>query len=92
MDESVRVPESVCPTCGERLDACRAIGRRIPKEGDISLCINCSAILVFDKNLIMVKPDKNELAEIMANPDIAMAVTVTKLYQRFKMARKADRN
>ena len=46
-----RVPESFCPACKHALDACLAPQGYSPKEGDISVCIQCSEMLVFNENL-----------------------------------------
>ena len=41
--------QSRCPECGHKLDAATDINEnKAPKAGDISLCINCGAVLEFN--------------------------------------------
>lgn len=43
-----------CPKCQHKLDAATPIGEKeevTPREGDISICINCAAWLSFNKDL-----------------------------------------
>jgi hypothetical protein len=51
-DASVRVPGSPCPSCGKVLDAARSITQRrlTPQPGDISICLYCRAINIFEGN------------------------------------------
>ena len=51
-DASVRVPGSACPSCGKVLDAARSITKKrlTPQPGDISICLYCRAINVFEGN------------------------------------------
>lgn len=49
-----RVPESKCPKCGYTLDAVGQIENLIvdkPEPGDLTVCLKCLAVLVFDKNM-----------------------------------------
>lgn len=42
------MPSCVCPACGYAFDAATALqGGRLPKAGDVSVCLNCSAANVF---------------------------------------------
>ena len=44
MSISVSEPEWVCQRCGYRMDAVTSVeGDRIPRKGDITICLNCRA-------------------------------------------------
>ena len=44
--KSTRYNESLCPNCGERLDALTGtLHDRDPRDGDISVCLYCAAAL-----------------------------------------------
>lgn len=47
------LPESKCPVCGYVTDAATCVGHpsKRPRLGDISLCMGCGEILVFDSIL-----------------------------------------
>jgi len=46
----MKVPPSACPTCHELNDAATDIDNTnaTPKEGDLSVCLNCGEIMVFN--------------------------------------------
>lgn len=48
------VAASLCPNCGDMLDAATHTSGDFsvqPSMGDASMCLNCGAILIFDKNM-----------------------------------------
>lgn len=49
-----------CPTCGYAIDAATLLnyGDARPAAGDLSLCLNCGALLIFDG------PDVNAIRRI----------------------------
>lgn len=47
--QSSRVPASRCPGC--RADLSAATGHGTPKAGDLSICLDCGALLEFDTGL-----------------------------------------
>lgn len=50
MDE--KMPAALCVACGYAFDAAANIsGSRRPKPGDLSICLSCGALLVFDTDL-----------------------------------------
>jgi RNase P subunit RPR2 len=69
--------DNFCPVCGHKIDAVTSMDGdvRVPTDGDVSICGECTAFLVFDKNLqsqlltpdeLLTLPDDiiNTLAEI----------------------------
>jgi hypothetical protein len=63
----MRVPLSLCPQCGQKLDgASTPDGPDLPDPGDVSVCIYCSSILVFDAELKLALPSPAMLDEILA--------------------------
>ncbi len=44
---------STCPKCKKHLDAVSAVDGhdRVPVENDITLCSNCSTVLIYEKDL-----------------------------------------
>lgn len=62
-----RVPMTKCPSCGQTHDA--ASGRKAaPVEGDLSLCIQCEAVLIFEKDLTLRALTTSEWEEL--RPDV----------------------
>ena len=44
--------EDACPICFYKLDAATCVdGNARPKPGDLTVCINCAELLVFDESL-----------------------------------------
>jgi hypothetical protein len=49
-----RIPAQKCPTCGRTLNAVVEKGAKIPvmpKEDDITMCVECYSPLLFNKDL-----------------------------------------
>ena len=68
-----RVPITFCPFCGHTLDAATAgpmTPEATPGPGDVTLCVGCVNVLIFDDDLKARKPTPAELAEVMDYPEI----------------------
>lgn len=60
-----------CPYCTKSLDLTEdLIGMNIPKPGDVSICIGCADILLFDESMQMRKPTEEEKKELDKNQAI----------------------
>jgi len=72
MDDSHTLPSHDCPACGTRLDAATSIceGTPAPRPGDVTICIDCTAVMMFAEDLTvrLVKPgeirDRDALRDI----------------------------
>jgi hypothetical protein len=60
----------------------------MPNEGDISICINCGAILVFDQDLITKDVGQDKLNEILAKMCIENRESFNKLIYLQREIRK----
>ena len=71
-------PQNHCPKCGYRTDAASvARGQHHrPNAGDISVCMNCGAITIFNDDLTLREPTGKELLEASLNPDVIQAQIV----------------
>lgn len=66
--ESVDVPPSPCPYCGEVRDmAGKPAGGR-PKPGDVAVCIRCEAVARFGPDMRLRMMTYAELAAVRASP------------------------
>lgn len=71
-------PSNQCPLCGYTIDAASGtpgVDRR-PHAGDVSLCMQCAAILEFaegDHGLRIVEPNLAMMREYVTNKDIIKA-------------------
>ena len=62
-----RLPESLCPECGYKLDAATCVegdGANPPDPGDVSYCLNCGQVLIYAENLSVRRPTREEIAEL----------------------------
>jgi hypothetical protein len=51
---TTRTPPQTCPCCRKFLDATTHILKNhVPKVGDLTLCIECCAVLVFEPGMTM---------------------------------------
>jgi len=66
--KTTRVPLAICPRCGYILDAATATEfnpEASPEPGDVTICVKCRSVLIFDAKLIPRKPTHEELGEII---------------------------
>jgi hypothetical protein len=75
---TTETPGNVCLKCGYKFEAASgAYDNAItPEEGDISVCLNCGAALVFNKDLSLRYPTPEEKAEITMNKEVLQAQIV----------------
>ena len=66
--------ESRCPYCGYRCDSATMLGgNAAPSPGDVTICIECQSICVFDAKLKMRTPTDSEMYDIAGDRRIIMA-------------------
>lgn len=70
MNESVRVANNICRQCGHRLDGATGIETRFPSAGDLSICVNCGALAVFNDRGELLPPSADEMSWINQNPKV----------------------
>jgi hypothetical protein len=60
--DPVRVPASPCPTCGTELDGAANVHgpSPLPEPGDLTVCIECAALLTYSATLSLVALPENE--------------------------------
>lgn len=82
MSRQSTVPESACPNCNKVMDRATSIRKdnAVPDSGSISICINCTSILIYNDDLQLELLPKDVLREI--------SITDSKTYQ---LLRKAQR-
>lgn len=55
-----KTKECNCPKCGVVLDAASSSDDRVPKKGDLSICITCGVALTFFSNDLGVRALSDE--------------------------------
>lgn len=66
-DGSAITPARMCPCCGYATDSASTLDGargRAPSPGDFSLCLRCSAILVYGPDLGLLRAPDAALAEL----------------------------
>jgi hypothetical protein len=81
-----RVPESLCPFCGQRLDSAIAADPANPDAqpdpGDVTICISCAQILVFTDDLTL---RASMPGEVEITPEIRRAQEMVRRLDRRMM-------
>lgn len=67
-----------CPYCG-KVNEVHVGEHGAPKPGDVSLCWTCGQPGIYTDDLSTRKPDEDELAGILANPEYQQAVIMAAL-------------
>ena len=78
----MKTKPSICRSCGAKLNAANiAVGHRKtkPKAGDVSICLYCGHVMVFDKHLMLREPNKHEMYLIAGDPYILAVQRARKL-------------
>lgn len=59
-----------CPYCGCLHDAAMAANDGgCPRPGDVTICLQCAGVLLFDPSMIARKPTDTELCRLMLSRD-----------------------
>jgi hypothetical protein len=61
-----RTAPSACPHCGKLLDAVTSEQPEPPEPGDVTVCLGCATVLLFDEGMQLVLPSPAALDEILA--------------------------
>lgn len=85
----IHLPESKCVRCGYVIDMATSLADpevHIPKAGDISLCLKCGLLSLFDENLKLRAPSDEEIVELLKNKEewdqVCKAVAIIKEQSR----------
>lgn len=67
--KTTRVPSNRCPVCKYQMDAATGVEPETkPKPGDVSICWQCGAVLIFDTDLTSRLPTEQEFKELRESP------------------------
>lgn len=68
--DDCRIPDQSCPYCGYQMDAATPITDEDarPSPGDISLCLRCMEIGIYDDKLYVRKATPAEIEEARRSP------------------------
>ena len=63
---SVELPNlEACPSCGYVMELTTGVcGARVPADGDVSVCLNCGHLSLFDARKALRDPTPEELADL----------------------------
>lgn len=83
-----RVPQSTCPVCGTLLNAASFFtGESSPRPGDLSVCIECTAILVFQADLTVQGISEEELESLPPELHVEL-IRMRQILKEFHQDRK----
>lgn len=85
-EETVRIGNSPCPSCGHALDSATALHHRgaQPDPGDISICFYCAAVNRFAlgrDGLVLEAVTGDDLILTLAHPDVKLAVAAVRSFR-----------
>lgn len=88
MAKPAPVPVTECPVCKYKVDCASAINEpgifRHPDEGDVTVCIECMAWLVFRDDLslrLMTKKEIDHLREEERTPLVELTQSIRKVHE-----------
>lgn len=87
----IHLYESKCVRCGYVMDMATSLEDpevNLPNPGDISLCLKCGLLSIFDQNLKLRPPSDEEITNLLKNKKewdrICTAVAIIKKLSRQK--------
>jgi transcription initiation factor IIE alpha subunit len=66
-----------CPTCGAKLEEYSSVSDRIaakPRPGHVTVCVACTSVLVYTKNMKLRDATAREIAVVMADPMVSAII------------------
>jgi len=85
MVESHRMPEYVCPYCGEILDGATAVDSDYsepPADGSVGICINCRSVMIYEGGQTR-KPNDEEIIELAGDEELLKGMKMLGHYDEF---------
>ena len=80
LGETTKIRDTACPECHELFT--HASGQSNPQPGDVTICLYCGAVLTFDDQVVPVRPAADELAELLADPEIQRVLELREIATR----------
>ena len=71
------IKETSCPHCGAWLNSVRNDENVLPDPGDLSVCVACFNVSVFDEAFRLRLPTSEEAAEYRSEPNLRAAISRT---------------
>ena len=83
---SIRHIETACLSCGKGLDAAAQIGAGMPSpsEGDVTVCLYCRHVMIYNADLSLRNPTDAEVVEIAGDPRLVATINLLGAYQKEK--------
>lgn len=87
--DSTEIPTSFCSGCGAPVDRATYAGPAVvePVPGDISLCLRCMKISIFDEAMQLREPNPQELQILNARPEIQQIRSIGLIMSRKNSAK-----
>jgi hypothetical protein len=72
---TTRIPEQRCKRCQFKIDASTYAqqGDRIPEAGNVSICVACGYLQIFNDDLTLRDPTEQEREQLERNPNVIAA-------------------
>lgn len=66
----VRTPECRCLSCGHKFNSAASAGKKgYPTPGDLTMCLNCGAVMIFADDLTVRAMTHQETDELLADTE-----------------------
>jgi len=80
LGDSVEVPENTCLRCGYMCDRASVCDSPItrPRPDDVTVCMKCGEIMIFDHELKFRKPNDDDLKSIATDSALMFNIVMAK--------------
>ena len=76
------VPTATCPYCGVTADRAASIKEEPPKADDITVCVACLGVCIFDEQLHLREPTEHERALIEGSDRFQKLMEIMREFKR----------
>jgi hypothetical protein len=85
---TTRHTKTPCLNCGHTLSAASGFGveprLKIPNEGDVTACLYCRHVMVYNADLSLRNPTDEEVVEIAGDPELVAMITLLGTHEQEK--------
>lgn len=89
---TTRTPKNSCPSCGKTIDALSRLKDDDirPKPGDVTVCLDCAAVLVVNHDLTVRSPTPGELDDMATDQELLKVREAIRLLHVREAARRSN--
>jgi hypothetical protein len=91
MKESTKMPDSHCTRCLKKLDAASSEEKERPAAGDLSICLYCGHLMLFDQEMKLRDLTPEEMRDVRRSDTWSYIQSMQKKFRAAEVAGAVDK-